>query len=167
MTDSLFTDRIENTASNSSVVACVSVAAETCLSSHCLATVVYSGSTISPVRCLVRISFIVPLNPKKVETPGLVRERSKQWNPRSRQFVPRWTFLPQSKCIAVLLICLVQVKDECMGLKFFWAVALCSLVGGCQRLRGMCDLHILPRRRKQYVTPKLCYSTTRCHNPKR
>jgi hypothetical protein len=53
-------DRIENTASNSSsVVACVSVAAEACSAWRCLAMTVASGSTIPPFSCHVTIETIV------------------------------------------------------------------------------------------------------------
>jgi hypothetical protein len=48
---------IENIVSNSSsVVACVSIVAQTCLSNHCLAMAVSPGSTIPRLRCHVTIS---------------------------------------------------------------------------------------------------------------
>jgi hypothetical protein len=51
------TDRVENTAFNSSsIVACVFVAVGKCLWSHCLATTISSGSTLLPFKRKVTIS---------------------------------------------------------------------------------------------------------------
>jgi hypothetical protein len=53
-------DYIENAASNSSsIVACISTAADMRLSSCCLAMVISSSSSIPPFRCHVTIFFLV------------------------------------------------------------------------------------------------------------
>jgi hypothetical protein len=57
---SLGTDHTEITVSNnSSIAASISVVAITCILNRCLATAVFSGSTITPLRCHVRILLIL------------------------------------------------------------------------------------------------------------